>query len=382
MADQQFMGWTSPFRVMGVQFRIHISWFVVAFLITTSLASDALPTIYAGLAKQAYWTMAAIIIVGLALSILLHEMAHSLVARSQGLMVDRITLFLFGGVAELHEEPRKPWVELTMALAGPMFSVVLSVVLAVAANLSETANAPEALIGALSYLAALNLALAVFNMLPAFPMDGGRVLRAAIWMITKSAERATRIAASIAEGFAILMIGGGLTLSVVGEGGGGLWWVLIGFFLLVAARGAKNDLETKSVFKGRPIDGMMVRRVETIPADMTLRDFVEERLLASHHGLYPVRAGENWVGVLEPAQVLQVPREAWATTRVGDICTPAKLAPVVSPTDDAASVLERMQRERAPRLLVVASGDVVGVVTLTDLQTRLLLERTFHPRAA
>ena len=381
MADLQFMGWTSPFRVMGVQFRIHISWFIVAFLITTSLASDALPTIYEGLAKQAYWAMVAIIIVGLALSILLHELAHSLVARAQGLSVDRITLFLFGGVAELHEEPKSPWVELSMALAGPIFSAVLSIALAVAAGVSETAKAPDALVGALGYLAALNIALAVFNMLPAFPMDGGRVLRAAIWMITKNAARATRIAASIGEGFAVLMIGAGLTLAVAGEGGG-LWWILIGFFLLLAARGTRTDLEIKSVFRGRPIDGIMVRRVESIPVDMTLSDFVEDRLLTSHHGLYPVHAGEAWVGALEPSQVLRIPRELWPTTAVGDICTPAKQAPVASPSDDAAAILERMQREGASRLLVVAGGDVVGIVTLADLQARLLLERTFQSRTA
>ncbi|MEO8112839.1 MAG: site-2 protease family protein, partial [Phenylobacterium sp.] len=201
MADLRFTGWTSPVKVFGVQVRVHLSWLIVALLIAWSLASGSLPMIYAGLPRGAYWAMAAMIIVGLGLSIVLHEIAHTLAGRAMGVSVDRVTLFLLGGVAELHEEPKAPGAELVMALAGPAFSILFGVFLAFATTWAADAGAPETVVGGIGYLATLNIVLAGFNLLPAFPLDGGRVVRALVWMVSRDLERATRLAAAIGQGF-------------------------------------------------------------------------------------------------------------------------------------------------------------------------------------
>lgn len=166
----------APFSLFGIQIRIHMSWVIMALFIAWSLASGALPVLFKGLPAGAYWTMAGIIVIGLAVSIVLHEFAHALVGRALGMSVNRITLFLFGGVAELREEPKQPGAELAMAIAGPAFSVTFSLVMATAAGAVERAGGPTEVVMAMSYLATLNLVLAAFNMAPAFPLDGGRVL--------------------------------------------------------------------------------------------------------------------------------------------------------------------------------------------------------------
>lgn len=382
MANLRFTGWTSPIKVFGVQVRVHLSWLIVALLIAWSLATGSLPMIYAGLPTEAYWAMAALIILGLGLSIVLHEIAHTLAGRALGISIDRITLFLLGGVAELHEEPKRPAAELVMSLAGPLFSVLFSILLAFAAGSAAFAGAPDAVVGGLGYLATLNIVLAGFNLLPAFPLDGGRVVRAVIWMVTGDGQRATRLAATVGEAFAMLMMVAGLVTALVGEVASGLWWILIGLFLQVAAHGARADAEARTRFAGHPIEEVMARGVESVAPDMTLDVFVEQHLLATHHGLYPVVEGGVWKGVVEPADVLRAPRDRWATMTLREIFTPSDLVPVASPRDDAAEVLERMQRQEKVRLLVVDAGAVVGIVTLKDIQARMALERSFRPHAA
>lgn len=245
------ISWTTPFKILGVPVRVHLAWLLVAVLVGWSMAMGSLPVVYAGLTEPTYWAMSAMIIAGLGLSILLHEFAHTLVGRALGIHVDRITLFAFGGVAELHEEPRTALSELAMALAGPLFSVILCGILGFAAGAAQVAGAPQALVGSLTFVATLNLIMAVFNLMPAFPLDGGRVVRALLWMLTGNLRGATRMATGLAQILAVLLMVGGLVQAVRGSLEGGLWTILIGIFLQYAALGATAEADARSADPGR-----------------------------------------------------------------------------------------------------------------------------------
>lgn len=355
------------FSLFGVKIRIHVSWLIIALFIAWSLASGSLPILYEGLPAGSYWAMAAMIVVGIAISIILHELAHTLVGRALGVPVNRITLFLFGGVAELAEEPKSGRAELAMAIAGPAFSVAFSGLLAVLAGSLGPAGAPAQVVLALGYLAALNLVLAVFNMVPAFPLDGGRVLRAVAWMMTGDLLRATRIATRTGEVLALVLVAAGLATLFTASLAAGLWWILIGLFVHAAARGARMDMEARQLFAGHAIAELMAPSVETVPAAYALDRFVDERLLGSRHGLYPVERDGRWIGVVTPEDVLRVPRQDWPSTTVGEVSQPVSETPTAGLLEDAGQVMARMRTEGLQRLPVVHGGDVVGIVTLQDL---------------
>ncbi len=369
-------------RLFGVEISIHFSWLIIALLIAWSLATGAFPRLHAGLPPASYWSMAAVVVIGLAASIILHELAHTLVGRAYGMSVHRITLFLLGGIAELDEEPRAPRAELLMALAGPAASLGLSLLFAMAASALRMTAAPGEAAIALGYLATFNLVLAVFNLAPAYPMDGGRVLRAAIWMVTGRPETATRVAARTSQGLASVLVLAGFAIALSGHPAGGLWWVLIGLFVLAAATAALDHLVARRHLAGRPVREFMAQRVETAPSDMGIEAFVRYRLYATRHGLYPIVEQDRLIGVVEPADILGTPRDRWARTTLGDICSPLDPTRAAAPGDDAFTVLERMRRDRRPRMLVLDRDVLVGIVTLDDVLERLALARRFEPEPA
>jgi Zn-dependent protease len=377
MAERSLTTWCAPVAPFGIRIRVHLSWLLMALLIGWSLGSTALPTLYPGLSTGAYWGVAGLILAGLAVSILLHEFAHALTGRAFGLSVERVTLFLLGGLSELKEEPTRPGPELAMALAGPAFSVLFSVVLAMASGFATVSGQPPVIAFALAYLATLNFVIALFNLAPAFPLDGGRVLRAILWMITKDRRWATAMAVRTSEILALLLIGAGLATVFANGLAEGLWWILIGLFVRMAARGALLELDAQETYAGHRIDQVMVRAVETLPAHLTLDEFVRGRLLSARHSLYPVVAGDAWLGVLDPAEILRTPRERWAQTTVGQICTPAALAPSARVDDDAGAVLDRMQHYDTAGMVVADRGGVVGLVTLRDLIQGVRRRRRF-----
>lgn len=234
--------WVSPFKFLDAPVRVHLGWMLIAGLIGWSLAMGSLPVVYAGLSDQTYRAMAAIIIVGLGLSVLLQAFAHTVVGRAMGLSVDRITLFVFGGVAELREEPRTALSELGMALVGPILSTALCGVVAFMAGAARAAGASDLIVGSLTFVATLNLVMALFNLLPVYPLDGGRAARAVLWMTTGHLGRATRIATHLGLVFSVLVMAAGAVQAVAVSLEGGLWTVLIGLFLQYAARSARDDV--------------------------------------------------------------------------------------------------------------------------------------------
>lgn len=377
MPERSLTAWPAPVSLFGIRIRVHLSWLLMALLIGWSLSSTALPARYPGLPTSAYWGVAGLILLGLAVSIILHEYAHALTGRAFGLSVDRITLFLLGGLSELRAEPTRPGPELAMALAGPVFSILFSVVLAIASGFATVSGQPPVIAFALAYLATLNFVVALFNLAPAFPLDGGRVLRAILWMITRDRRRATAMAVRTSEILALLLIGAGLATMLANGVAEGLWWILIGLFVRMAARSALLELDAQETYAGHRIDEVMVRAVETLPAQLTLDEFVRGRLLSARHSLYPVVAGDAWLGVLDPVEILRTPRERWPHTTVGQICTPAALAPSARVDDDAGAVLNRMQHHDTAGMVVADQGGVVGLVTLQDLLRGVQRRRRF-----
>lgn len=376
MADAEIARRSGGPRLLGIQVRVQPSWLIIALLLAWSLAAGSFPQIYEGLPRASYWTMAVVVVVGLAVSLILHEMAHSLVGRAFGLSVDRITLFMFGGVAELRQEPTAPRAELLMALAGPALSLVLAVGFGALATAAKDTG-PE-IVGSLSYLATLNLVLAVFNLVPAFPMDGGRVLRALLWMAMRDADRATRIAARVGEGMALLLILAGVGLALTGQVVGGIWWALIGMFLRTAAKASAFDLHARRLLKGYPVGELMDDTLEILSADMTVDDYVARRLYAGQHGMYPVAKGGTTIGVVEAENVLKTPRDHWSKATLSEVCTPLDCVSTARSIDDAHAVLDRMTLESRSRLLVLDHDRVVGVITLRDLLERLELAAQFE----
>lgn len=242
MAGSGTRDWTLPVRLLGAPVRLNIGWFMVATLIGWSLAMGSLPVVYAGLPLATYWAMTGVIIIGFWLSVLLHEFVHVLTARALGIEVNDIELFVFGGVAQLNAAPRSALSDLALALSGPAFSVVLSAVLAVGAGWGIAVNVPDLIFGSLTFLAALNIVVAALNLLPAFPLDGGRAVRALLWMATGDLGRATRLATRASLGLSFLLLAGGIFQAVRFSIEGGIWTLLVGVFVQYVVRTAPNDV--------------------------------------------------------------------------------------------------------------------------------------------
>lgn len=366
----------SLFSLFGIGIRFDPSWILFALMIAWSLAAGVFPDLYRGLPTSSYWVMAAAAVTGIGASIILHEIGHSLVARAFGLPIQSITLFIFGGVAEMEGEPRSPWTELFMAVAGPLVSVVLGITfLGVRAATSGFANAEFA--GVLDYLGTLNLALAVFNMAPAFPLDGGRVLRAVIWIATGQPLKATRIAARAGEFVGILLVAIGVIGALATGLASGLWWVLIGWFVYSMAAAHRRDAEARQNLAGATVGDLMTADPVVAPAEISVEQFVDTILARHPHDLIPVVAEGTVIGGVGFKEARTAPRTEWPRTAVADIMTPLAAIPTAAPADPIESALQRMQETGASRLLVLDAARLVGILTLKDLADHVRFRSTF-----
>lgn len=359
----------ASFPILGVSVKLDASWILLALLIAWSLASGTFPALHEGLPASSYWGMAAATVAGVAVSIILHELGHSLVARAYGLPVKSITLFVFGGVAEMEHEPKAPMAELVMAAAGPLVSVALGVAFwALAALL---AAAPAEVHGVLHYLGVLNFTLAAFNMAPAFPLDGGRMLRALIWMFTGDALKATRIAARSGEILALAMMGLGALSALTGSLVGGLWWIILGWFIYAMARAHRTEAESRQLLSGARVSDLMTRNPVTAPADMSVQEFVDTVLRSTPHDLIPIMAGDTLVGAAGFKNIKDSARETWTRLRLRDIATPRTELVTADLGEQIETALDRMQRARASRIIVLDRERLAGMLTLSDLAAHL-----------
>lgn len=366
------------FHLLGFEVKVDLSWVFLALLIAWSLARGFFPATYPGLPTATYWWMGIAGVVGLVASIVLHELSHSLVARRFALPIRGITLFIFGGVAEMEGEPKSPRAEFLMAAAGPVASFVLAGAFMALSGAARAIGLGEPAVGVLGYLALLNVILAVFNLVPAFPLDGGRMLRAGLWARKGDITAATRQAARIGGGFGIVMIFLGLMNVLAGQVVSGIWWALIGMFLRAAAQGAYGQVVARGALAGMPVRRYMTAEPITVPPDLSVADLVEDRIYRSHHSLYPVVDGGRLAGCVTLDRVKEVPRERWAVTRVSEIAATCTDANTISPDADAADALERMGRTGQSRLMVVEDGRLTGILALKDLADVLSVKMTLE----
>ncbi|MGB7215182.1 MAG: site-2 protease family protein [Gammaproteobacteria bacterium] len=372
-------------RIAGIEVFLDWSLAIIFFLVTFSLAVAAFPTWHPEWGAGTRWLTAAAAAILFLGSVLTHEFSHALVGRRFGIDVPSITLFVFGGMAQMRDEPHAWRPELWMALAGPATSLVLGIVfiglgMLVAGPMPETVD-PEEFIATLSPLATLlfwlgpiNIVLAIFNLVPGFPLDGGRVLRAALWGATGDRLRATRWASGAGRAFAWLLIGTGFAMvlgvnvPLFGVGlGGGLWLMLIGWFLHNAAVMSYRQLLIRESLLDVPVARLMRRGAASVSPRLPIRDFVEDYLLGGNQRAFTVEDGERLLGLVCLKDVHRLPRNEWDHRTVADVMTPADRLEVVSSDADALAALNALGRRNVNQVPVVDHGRVVGIVTREDV---------------
>jgi len=366
-------------KIFGIPFQLDYSWFIIFFIITTSLSLLYFPDRYPDWATAQYW------IVGIATSFLFfasvatHELAHSVVGLRNGIPVKSITLFIFGGVAHIGREATHPATELRMAAAGPLCSLVLAGLFYGLFWISQDFSVHLAALA--WWLALINGMLAVFNMIPGFPLDGGRVLRSITWMITANFRQATRIATFAGYGVSYLFILGGIFFMFFLVGGwfNGLWFIFIGFFLNSANRTSYRQTMAREDLKGFSAKDVMLRDLPQIRQNTTIKEVIQGQPLLPSIPCFLVADGERMAGFLTLGQIKQVPREQWDLTTVGQAMTPVEQVKAVRPSDDAVTVLEQMEEENLNLVAVVGEGRFWGII-LRDvlIQFALSLQEPRH----
>ncbi len=362
------------FRLLGFEVHIDPSWLILAVLVTWSLAVGLFPHYYVGFSHHTYWLMGIAGAAGMFFSILFHEFCHSLVARRFGLPMRGITLFIFGGVAEMEDEPPSPKAEFFMAIAGPISSVVLGAAFYAAAQLMTLSAATITEEAVLSYLASINWVLAAFNLIPAFPLDGGRVLRAALWHWKKDLQRASHIASRIGSGFGIFLMLFGAANFLLGNFIGGLWQFMIGMFLRFAAASSYRQVLFRNSLQGETVERFMNPLPVTAPADISVRELVQNYIYRYHYKMFPVMDGERLLGCITTRRVKEIPQNEWDQRTVREKTDPCSDENTMDPGLEALKALSTMGRTRNSRFLVVENGKLVGIISLKDIMGYLSLK--------
>jgi Zn-dependent protease/predicted transcriptional regulator len=361
-------------RIAGIEVRVDSSWVVIALLITYSMYLRVV-FLYGSVSTAGAVGLAILSAVLFFGSVLVHELAHALVSQARGIRVLDITLFLFGGATRARVESRGPGDEFLIAVVGPLTSGILAALFGIVAGLGgDVLSRPLA--GTLGYLAWVNLLLAAFNLVPGFPLDGGRLLRSAIWKATGSLRRATQIASGAGQAVGWLLVGGGVVYLLAGNLAGGIWFAFIGWFLVQAARASYQELQLRHMLGGVEAEDVMAGNLLRIPPDLSLQDAVDDYFMRYDHGAFPVDEQGRTIGLLTLRGVRRVPREQWPARRVREHMVPLGDQVVVTPDARMDGVLGKLQDSEAGRVLVVQDGEVVGIITPTDLTRWLRRWRT------
>jgi Zn-dependent protease/predicted transcriptional regulator len=351
-------------RVFGIEIGIHYSWVFAFLLIAWSLAAGFFPARYQGWSPSMYWLVGVVSTLGLFASVLVHELSHSLVARARGQGVHSITLFIFGGVSNLAGEAERPLGEFLVSVVGPLTSFALAALSWVVLRLLSPGASP---VGAtLEYLAFINVLLGVFNLLPGFPLDGGRVLRSAIWAATGSLERATNVASYVGQGFGLLLIFLGVAQVLSGNFLGGMWIAFIGWFLNGAAEATRHDALLRAGLRGAHVADLMSRDLPVASPDMTVEELVFEHTLRRGRRALLVMDGRELLGIVSITDIRELPREEWARTPVARIMTSVPLKTVAADADLEQS-LRLLGDGTVNQLPVMEGGRPVGLLSRSDV---------------
>lgn len=354
------------FRVAGIRLSIDFSWFIVFTLVLFALSVGYLPRTFPGQDPRSYWIAGLAATLLFFASVVVHELSHSLMAIRHGIDIPEITLFIFGGVSRLAEEPKDPQTELKIAIVGPLSSLVLAALFA-GLRLLLTGTRPSLVVIVIGYLAWINLALGIFNLIPGFPLDGGRILRALWWWRTGSLTRATKMATDIGKGFALaLMILGGLQI-FAGALINGLWLLFIGMFLRGMSIQGYEELIIRKSLEGVRVSEVMVQQVVSVPPDLSLSQLVQDYFLHYAYRGFPVVADGQVLGIVSVTEVRQIPREEQGRRTVKEIMTPLGEEMMIKGETSLAEALQKMARENQDRLLVYEGDRLAGLITKTGL---------------
>ncbi len=364
--------------ILGFEIRIDASWFIIFLLILWSLSSSLFPAQFPQLSSLAHLVMGIVGTVLFFASLLTHELSHSLVARTKGIPVEGITLFIFGGMAQTRMEAKTPGDEFQIAGVGPLVSILLAILFGLFAYGGQQAGWSVAITGVAAYLALINMLLAIFNLFPGFPLDGGRLFRALIWKITGNLALATQIASLGGRLFGALIIALGFLQLLRGYLVGGIWFILIGWFLTTAAVASYQEQLLRLSLQGVQAQHIMTRHPETVASDLPLWELVDKFFLLRRYQAFPVIENDHPVGIVTLNQVKEIPRDQWIRHTVRDIMTPIEKGVMVRSHEKMIDVLDKMEASKTRRVLVADNGNLEGIITSSDLMHGLLRARSLQ----
>lgn len=356
------MGGIKLGKIFGFEISIDWSWLFIFFLVVYTLANGYFPSMYPTYGVAATWIMGLVAAVLLFLSVLTHEISHSVVARGYGIPVRGIVLFLFGGMAQTADEPKTPREEFEIAVAGPATSAGLGILFYMLGGIGMTLQWPGPVVAVFGYVSLVNFLLAAFNLIPGFPLDGGRVLRSVVWAVTKDFTKATKYASFAGQACGYLLIAVGFGQILVGALVNGLWLIFIGWFLAGAARASYQQTLMRQALSGLRVAQVMSTDVPFIPADISVRRFIDDYLLRHDYSCYPVVSGDDVVGIVGIEQVRGVPSSDWDLIPVSRIAYKPDPSVRVSVDDDVWDALAKLANEDVCHLLVMEDGQFKGTL--------------------
>ncbi len=362
------------FRVLGIPIYVNYTWFIVFSLVVYTLAVSYFPYLGPYYEPWVRWIMAFIAAIILFSSILLHELSHSYVAQKQGIRIKSITLFVFGGIAQMVGECRSPAGEMKIAAAGPALSLFISGIFWTIVFVFKRDMATSPVLAISYFLAYTNMMLAVFNLIPGFPLDGGRMLRAFIWKRTSNLSKATLITSRIGKGFAILLIIGGLWDLLHGVFISGLWLIFVGMFLQQAADEGYRQTLLHRTLSSVKIRNIMVSPVIVVNDNMPLDHIVNDFFFRYRYNSFPVVSGDNIAGIISIHDIKVVEKEKWPYTMVRDIMHTEIAAFSISPESGALEALDKMIDTHRGRLVVLEDTRIVGMISQRDIMQMLKLK--------
>lgn len=363
-------------RIAGISIRVHLSWLLILALVSWTLSSGVFPSRYENWSEAAYWIVGVVAAVLLFVTVLIHELAHAVVARRKGIEVPSITLFIFGGVSNLGRQPKTAGEEAAIAIAGPLASFAIA---GVALGVALIGGASEKVEGIFTYLATVNLILGVFNLLPGFPLDGGRVLRAIAWKRSGSFRRATRTAAEVGKVFAYALMLLGVGFLVSGFVINGIWFMVIGWFLLGASQSEAAGVQLESVLGKLQAAEVMTTAFATAQPGDSILSVVDHQMVGQGERAVMIVLGGRVMGLVTVSDVKRVPREEWGNTPVQAIMTPREKVSTVTPATSALDILSLLGERRLNQIPVIADGQMVGMVTRRELIDRIQIAEVLAP---
>lgn len=361
------------FQIFGIDVELDISWFLVFFLFSFTLSRHYYPQELPGIQDTVYWVLGISTTIIVFISVLIHELAHSLMAINEGIPINKITLFIFGGVAQMKKEPELPQAELKISVVGPLSSIVLSAIFGILFLVFPRGIPFSEFVW---FLARMNLLVGILNLIPAFPLDGGRILRAFLWMRKGNLLNATRIAVAAGSYFAFFAMGIGFVMLFISGSVWGLWYIFLGWLLYQSGQSSYSQVALKESLSGIKVRDVMSDRVQVVGTNLSIEKLIEE-FYKHKFGAFPVMDDSTLKGLITMNRLKDIPKSQWTKTAVGEVMVPLEHCLVVGPDEEAVEAMMKMASEGAGRALVVQEDRLLGILSNTDMMRLIKIKTMF-----